>query len=420
MGDSYTFTNINSNHEMLFCFEAYNYTITTTSNDGGTISPPGPIEAKHGTNQKFVIEPYHGQNVKDVKIDGLSVGAINEYVFENIDSDHNIETIFAPNTYTITTSVTGGVGKIIPPGPVTANHGSSLTFNFEPAEGFFVKDVVVDGLRQIPLPDNYSFTNIASDHAISVTYILSPHTIKATADFGGKISPSGIILVENGSSEEFAIKPEPGYHILDVTSDGDSVYDKLLFAEEEAKYTFYNVQTDHEINASFGYIIMATSELHGDISPNGPGRFAPGEKPKFTIAPDSGYYIKDIIIDGISFLNCLQYTEDEISYTFTALTSDHTIHAVFGETANASTSPSIAYPKRNILLQNYPNPFNPETWIPFYLCDSGSVSIRIYNINGQLIKVLELFWYYCHRHDNGSRMRKYNIILDTFNEKKSV
>ncbi len=41
------------------------------------------------------------------------------------------------------------------------------------------------------------------------------------------------------------------------------------------------------------------------------------------------------------------------------------------------------------LLQNYPNPFNPITTIEYYLPYSGSVEIKIFNINGELIRVLE-------------------------------
>jgi len=49
-----------------------------------------------------------------------------------------------------------------------------------------------------------------------------------------------------------------------------------------------------------------------------------------------------------------------------------------------------AIPRKSELLQNYPNPFNPETWIPFKLAEDGEVTVRIYNIAGQLVRTLEL------------------------------
>ncbi|MFB3041947.1 MAG: T9SS type A sorting domain-containing protein, partial [Candidatus Poribacteria bacterium] len=42
------------------------------------------------------------------------------------------------------------------------------------------------------------------------------------------------------------------------------------------------------------------------------------------------------------------------------------------------------------LLQNYPNPFNPETWIPYALKNSAQVKIHIYNMQGQVVRKLDL------------------------------
>ena len=41
-----------------------------------------------------------------------------------------------------------------------------------------------------------------------------------------------------------------------------------------------------------------------------------------------------------------------------------------------------------ILRQNYPNPFNPATTIEYEIPSPGWVDIRIYNLNGQLVKTL--------------------------------
>ena len=52
--------------------------------------------------------------------------------------------------------------------------------------------------------------------------------------------------------------------------------------------------------------------------------------------------------------------------------------------------PQAVIPAKFALLQNFPNPFNPETWIPYELLDDVAVSIFIYNIQGRLIRRLEL------------------------------
>jgi hypothetical protein len=47
-------------------------------------------------------------------------------------------------------------------------------------------------------------------------------------------------------------------------------------------------------------------------------------------------------------------------------------------------------PKSFALMQNYPNPFNPETWIPYQLSEPADVAITIFNLNGQIVRRLEL------------------------------
>ena len=46
--------------------------------------------------------------------------------------------------------------------------------------------------------------------------------------------------------------------------------------------------------------------------------------------------------------------------------------------------------KQTALLQNFPNPFNPETWFPYVLANDVPVSIRIWDVRGQLINELAL------------------------------
>ena len=46
--------------------------------------------------------------------------------------------------------------------------------------------------------------------------------------------------------------------------------------------------------------------------------------------------------------------------------------------------------KRTALFQNFPNPFNPETWIPYTLADDADVEVRIYDVQGVLVRRLDI------------------------------
>jgi|WetSurMetagenome_2_1015567.scaffolds.fasta_scaffold296588_2 flagellar hook assembly protein FlgD len=41
------------------------------------------------------------------------------------------------------------------------------------------------------------------------------------------------------------------------------------------------------------------------------------------------------------------------------------------------------------LFQNFPNPFNPSTVIKYQVSKPGNVEIKIFNVNGQLVKTFE-------------------------------
>ena len=56
------------------------------------------------------------------------------------------------------------------------------------------------------------------------------------------------------------------------------------------------------------------------------------------------------------------------------------------------TLKEYAAPKatRTLLAQNFPNPFNPETWIPYALVSDAQVTIRIFDVRGNLVRRLAL------------------------------
>ena len=60
-------------------------------------------------------------------------------------------------------------------------------------------------------------------------------------------------------------------------------------------------------------------------------------------------------------------------------------------------------PEETAMLANYPNPFNPETWIPYQLAESAEVTLTIYDMNGQLVRRLEVGYQAAGMYQNRSR-----------------
>jgi hypothetical protein len=76
------------------------------------------------------------------------------------------------------------------------------------------------------------------------------------------------------------------------------------------------------------------------------------------------------------------------AYTYTPSSSDVRQFKLI--VSKALPEKYAAIPTKSELLQNYPNPFNPETWIPFKVSKTADVTIKIYNISGQLVRSLNL------------------------------
>ena len=69
--------------------------ITATADEHGKIDPAGTITVPKGDNKTFAITPDSGYHIKDVLVDGKSVGAVSTHTFENVVDNHTIHATFA-------------------------------------------------------------------------------------------------------------------------------------------------------------------------------------------------------------------------------------------------------------------------------------------------------------------------------------
>jgi 5-hydroxyisourate hydrolase-like protein (transthyretin family) len=67
--------------------------------------------------------------------------------------------------------------------------------------------------------------------------------------------------------------------------------------------------------------------------------------------------------------------------------NEHTLLAV-GLTSGIKGGKQISSPDQFVLRQNYPNPFNPNTYISYYLPKPCMVSLKIYDIQGKIVRTL--------------------------------
>jgi flagellar hook assembly protein FlgD len=161
----------------------------------------------------------------------------------------------------------------------------------------------------------YDGTNYSTYSAVVSQTI---RTITASAGANGSISPSGSVALNNGAIQTFYIAATPGYHIADVLVDGASV-------GAWAMYKFDNVTANHTITASFAintYTITASAGANGTISPSGIVSVNSGATTTFTMTPNTGYLVSNVLVDGVS-------VGAVSTYTFNNVIANHTIAAIF-------------------------------------------------------------------------------------------
>ncbi len=371
-GKVYTFAQAEGEHSISAEFEqtpASSYHIHVTQNTGGTIQPSGDaegyVEVAAGESCTFTIIPNSDYSVKTVVVDGVEYSADSLpdaseengklYTFEAVNQDSEIYAVFEKDgtvieTYTITANAGEG-GTIDPSGEVKVEKGADQTFVITPDEGYSILSVEINGVEMLPeeLEDGqesgtkqFTFANVSAHQTISAKFQSDePQSYKVTSVAGsnGTISPLGDQMVEAGGSITFAITPDAGYHIDIVKIDGvELIGDELAKVKEDKSYTFVNVMQEHTLGVTFAedsqpvktYTIEAVAGSNGTISPNGTTTVEEGGSVVYTITPDTGYHISDVIINGTRVIGDeLAYIVNTGKYTFTNVNRNHTIQVEF-------------------------------------------------------------------------------------------
>lgn len=227
------------------------FTITAVAHGGGTIDPSGAVKVEEGKDQVFTIQPYEGFEVKEVFVNGESVGAVTEYKFEAVRADASIEVFFAEK-------------EAVQADKTKLNESIAAAEELlKHAEDYVPEDVqnlmeVLDAAKAVAADPAVTQETVDAaqnvlDAAMNIAPIQKEFAIMAAAGEGGSITPCGTVKVERGMSQTFAIQPKEGYVISDVLVNGQSV-------GAVAEYTFCDVNADANITALFQKAAVSTDK----------------------------------------------------------------------------------------------------------------------------------------------------------------
>jgi hypothetical protein len=331
---TYAFNNVMQHHTITATFSIDTFAITATAGAGGSITPSGINYVPYGSDQIYEITPNTGYHTIEILVDGNPVAITQTYEFGNVSANHTISATFGIDSFTINAS-SGPNGSVTPNGSTVVTYGSNQTYNITPNSGYHTLNIIIDG-SAVPAAPTYTFYNVTANHTITATFGIDTFKIIASAGTGGTVMPSDTSYVPYGSNLTYYITPNAGYYTSQILVDGTPI-------AVAPNYTFTGVITNHTINVSFALdslTIYASASAHGQISPPGDVRVVYNGSQTFTITPDAGSHIVDVLVDNIS--------QGVITgYTFNNVTTNHTIHAVFATdmlsiTASAGLGGSVS------------------------------------------------------------------------------
>ena len=185
--------------------------------------------------------------------------------------------------------------------------------------------VTEDSYPELPTKPNYTSTwdktpGFAVEKNTDVHAVYTPISYGITYYLdGGTNSPDNHETYTVEDTFTLKAPTKQGYAFTGWTSDGET--EPKLAVTIPVGTTGRLVFTAHWVEVA---TITATADEHGKIDPAGTITVPKGESKTFTITPDSGYYIKDVLVDGKS-------VGAVSTYTFKEVVADHTIHAAFAE-----------------------------------------------------------------------------------------
>src|SRR5207247_934174 len=157
-----------ADHSIEASFAQTSHTISASALANGAIAPSGAVVVVDGANQSFTITPDLHYHVLDVKVDGVSVGAVAVYTFNDVTADHSIEASFHPPAHTIAASALAN-GAIAPSGAVVVVDGADQSFTITPDAHYHVLDVKVDGVS-VGAVASHTFNPVTANHSIEASF----------------------------------------------------------------------------------------------------------------------------------------------------------------------------------------------------------------------------------------------------------
>lgn len=225
---SYTFSNVQKNHEIVITFEKYTFIINSTVVGEGSIGNPIQNIVEYGESATYTFESNDGFTLKQIIVDGIEIDLIDEYTFENVTENHTLYVLFEKDFIWVDISVEGGgvveiyniqtnelMESVSGKSLFEYQYNAGLKFINNPNEGYEISAILING-SNVSLSSEITKNNIINDIEIKVYFKLKTFNIMLFITGSGISNQPASQTVNYGDSKTFEFTPSKGYKISSI------------------------------------------------------------------------------------------------------------------------------------------------------------------------------------------------------------
>ena len=312
VGNTYTTNAVTGDCTVTASFSKYTYTVTSSADANGTISPSGSQTVNYNDTPSFTVTPGAGYYAVMGGTCGGSLAG-STYTTNAVTGNCTVTANFAINTYTVTPSA-GSNGTISPSAPQTVNYNDTTSFTVTPSPGYYA---VMGGTCGGALAGNTYTTNAVTGNC-TVTADFTPYTyytLTLTTSGSGAGTVSGAGSYVSGETAVISATADSGSAFTGWSGDCSGMVSPTTVLMDGTKTCIANFTLRT-------FTIAPSAGDNGTISPSDPQTVVYNGSATFTISPLPGYQVASVLVDDVS-------VGAVSTYAFSTVTSSHTISASF-------------------------------------------------------------------------------------------
>ena len=336
--------------------EPTTFTITASAGQGGSITPSGAVSVDKGGSQTFTIKPSDNYEIEDVKVDGVSKGAVETYTISNVSENHTIAATFTEKAVILPDSIHEDFNnsEALPAG-WTVDGPSSKYYNTWKIHRY----TALNSSNAAICTQNIMFKQEQNEKLI-LPQIKMKSGMALTFDFGGSYEElssgsikftvkatkdKGQTWTEIWNAKEHLPTVDEDSSVEDITGKGN-VAIPSTFCVDGAQFAFVFESSDRR-NGSVAVdnVVLDTSSTpaperygitiatvqNGTVTAD-KATATEGETVTLTVRPDAGYHLKSLMAGDETLTSA--------PYTFKMPAKEVTVSALFEKDAEQPTTGS--------------------------------------------------------------------------------